>query len=408
MVIKYIIAILIIFVSVNVYGNDHYIATTGDDVLGAGTEGDPWATPTKGLAEASGGDIIHLADGVYTDHDNDNYVLWINKSGSAGNLITFRSTNKYGAVFTENSGYDHGVGFNGDVGVSMHHIRFEGIAFTGNGGNGVFNNAGADDIEFYQCKSNNNDWDGFYISGGGYTDPFRFLIDTCEIYSNGADSSGQIHGIYMKGGGDHVVKNCLFWDHTSGYAIHLYGADMTSVDIYNCTFAHQAQDPGGPLEGHIEAWCDITGTLTIRNCISFDSYVAFIEFRKSNIFNAVVIENCLMDVASLYRLYDPPPGGYPDSNVTDGLTESGNVPGVDPELTDTVGPDYDWKLISGSPCEEAGTSTGAPSVDFDGNARPRCDYFDIGAYESQLNVCPGAGSGTTGVSQPAALAGTLP
>jgi hypothetical protein len=42
----------------------------------------------------------------------------------------------------------------------------------------------------------------------------------------------------------------------------------------------------------------------------------------------------------------------------------------------------DYHLTAGSPTIGAGTSTGAPNHDFDGNARPSPDgLYDIGAYE---------------------------
>jgi hypothetical protein len=40
-----------------------------------------------------------------------------------------------------------------------------------------------------------------------------------------------------------------------------------------------------------------------------------------------------------------------------------------------------YKLTSGSPCINAGTSTGAPAKDFEGITRPQGSFVDIGAYE---------------------------
>lgn len=46
----------------------------------------------------------------------------------------------------------------------------------------------------------------------------------------------------------------------------------------------------------------------------------------------------------------------------------------------------DFTLLINSPCIDAGTSTAAPSSDFDGNARPFGLGYDIGAYEAQYKV----------------------
>ena len=63
---------------------------------------------------------------------------------------------------------------------------------------------------------------------------------------------------------------------------------------------------------------------------------------------------------------------------------SGCAPGVsdisaDPLLLDPAAGDF--HLAFGSPCIDAGTSTGAPPADFEGIARPQGGGVDIGAYE---------------------------
>ena len=58
---------------------------------------------------------------------------------------------------------------------------------------------------------------------------------------------------------------------------------------------------------------------------------------------------------------------------------SGNI-SADPQLVDPAGDDF--HLQAGSPAIDAGSSLGAPTIDFDGNPRPRPGGgFAIGAYE---------------------------
>ena len=70
---------------------------------------------------------------------------------------------------------------------------------------------------------------------------------------------------------------------------------------------------------------------------------------------------------------------YNSSQV--GTIGSGNIYGdplfIDPEF----GAAGDYHLQSGSPALNAGTSTGAPNDDLDGNGRPRSILHDIGCYE---------------------------
>jgi parallel beta-helix repeat protein len=53
-------------------GDDFYVATTGDDTLGEGTEGNPWATIQHAInqAQAANDDCIHVAAGTYNEAIN--------------------------------------------------------------------------------------------------------------------------------------------------------------------------------------------------------------------------------------------------------------------------------------------------------------------------------------------------
>jgi len=54
---------------------------------------------------------------------------------------------------------------------------------------------------------------------------------------------------------------------------------------------------------------------------------------------------------------------------------------TDPSFASVVTEDF--HLNSTSPCINVGNSTYVPSIDFEGNARPRGGYYDIGAFESE-------------------------
>jgi hypothetical protein len=60
------------------------------------------------------------------------------------------------------------------------------------------------------------------------------------------------------------------------------------------------------------------------------------------------------------------------------LNDLGGHISADPLLTD---PNEDPHLLSGSPAIDAGTCTGAPAADFEGDTRPGGTTCDIGADE---------------------------
>jgi subtilisin family serine protease len=82
-------------------------------------------------------------------------------------------------------------------------------------------------------------------------------------------------------------------------------------------------------------------------------------------------------------------GNYGGGVLTDQTGTNGNI-SADPLFVNSAANDY--RLQSHSPCIDAGTNTGAPSVDFAGNIRPidgdgnGTATADIGAYEYQLPV----------------------
>jgi len=57
---------------------------------------------------------------------------------------------------------------------------------------------------------------------------------------------------------------------------------------------------------------------------------------------------------------------------------------LNPLFVDAVNGNY--QLKTGSPCINAGTSTGAPAFDFNGTARPQGAGYDIGAYEYSITT----------------------
>src|SRR5207244_3554147 len=68
-------------------------------------------------------------------------------------------------------------------------------------------------------------------------------------------------------------------------------------------------------------------------------------------------------------------------SLQNGLTATGTV-SANPLFVNYTGTTTgDYHLQSSSPAINAGTSSNAPTTDYDGNSRPQAGAWDIGAYE---------------------------
>jgi len=89
---KNIFYILLFFVSSVLQGATYYVATTGSDVTGTGTSGNPWASLYRATQSVGGaGDIIYVALGNYTETHKCNVAVNVSITGAGiGTKITFQ------------------------------------------------------------------------------------------------------------------------------------------------------------------------------------------------------------------------------------------------------------------------------------------------------------------------------
>ncbi len=210
--------------------------------------------------------------------------------------------------------------------------------------------------------------------GLGYYDAPNPIAVECRIEGN--TTNGQGGGVSSYYGG--TFRDCLFIDNTasSGGAAYSYTDGLTFI---NCVLANNtATGSGGAIHA---CWAD---GVVVTNCTIYGnsatgsggtlhvSCPSTVAFKNSILWNA--LQGGQNEIDS---------GGYPGVSATycdiqGGWGGAGNI-ASDPSLLDPAAGDY--HLAIGSPCIDAGTASGAPAVDYEGDARPFDGLFDIGADE---------------------------
>jgi hypothetical protein len=184
---------------------------------------------------------------------------------------------------------------------------------------------------------------GVFIDGSG-------TIENCILRFNRAGLSGG--NAYLNGGG--TLRGCLIIDGRAPACGGVYCNGGGSIE--SCTIANN-QSTETNLPGGV--WCRNGGTL-----------VNTIVYANSNLVNTAV------DIHT-----DGPGWSIVYSRVPSNIVGVGNV-SVDPKFRDSAGGDF--RLLAGSPCEDAGTNLPwmLTAFDLDGNPRIQRGHADMGAFET--------------------------
>jgi len=311
----------------------------------------PGDQPTiqAGIDAAQHGDMVLVANGTYTGSGNQNLDF-------KGKAITLTSEN--GAenciIACEYSddcrGFYFHSGETSESVVSGFTIK-EGKLWGGYGA-GIYCNSSSPTITNNTITANSADYGGgIYCSS--YSSP---IITNNTITANsavGTLSPGNGGGIYCTSSSP-TITNCIITGNEALGESNAYGGGIycTSYStITNCTItgnrAYRPRHDLGGVGGGI--YCD-TSSSTVLNTILWNDNPDEID-------------------GSITVTYSDVKGGWPGE---------GNID-ADPLFVDPSSDNY--HLQASSPCIDAGTYSGAPPDDLDGN--PRDEFPDMGAYEYQ-------------------------
>nr|MBI4156194.1 DUF4082 domain-containing protein [Candidatus Woesearchaeota archaeon] len=389
-------------------GNTYYVSTTGNDITGIGSIGNPWKTIKYGYAHIASGDTLYIRGGTYDEnvdidppsgksesartiisaYPSEIVIILPTKftkdsvAGVSGSYITFRN------LIFDAGGYPAGTwnvptgGF--ALSISSSYVTFEGSTFR---------NATLSGIQFSKTIQN----------------PHHNLFLNSISYNNGR-STGRGHGIYMFG--DNNTVDGGSWYDNAGFGIHIYNSDSTTEDDNIVRNALVYGNGGGPIpgggiilsSGHrnlaynnlvydndgsgISPCCG--GTLsTVANNIIDNNRGSGVDAQGgvSTIKNNIISNN---DAAVTLWYgnggnviqYNDFSGNGQGNDVVDNTekvnTISNNIAST-PLYVDRAAKNF--RIQTGSPTIDVGTTLTEFNKDFDGKSRPQGSAWDIGAYE---------------------------
>jgi hypothetical protein len=417
-------------------GNTYYVAKNGND-NNPGTEQSPWLTITKAANTLVAGDTVYIKEGTYNEN------VLIKNSGSSGMFITFAAY-PGDSVTIDGKGlsvdiHDGLVQISGSSYINLSGLRVINSRFTGiMVGRDYETNALSSNIILEKNYVSNTAASAIFVEDGkniildgneitkaqtmeglsrqagetiSLVNVDGFEIRNNKLYQNNFESinakegssNGKIYnndisqhesaGIYVDAwsGNSHdieIFSNKVHDGRASGRGIALAienGGTLKNVKVYNNIIYNNAAT-GIDLAWYSKGTIDnisITSNTVYKNGL-IDSWGGGISADYSAATN-VIIRNNIVSKNNHYSIQSKNTNAVIDHNLIDGYiggqseAKGSDYVEGDPEFVNQANADF--HLRNTSPAIEKGSVNGVPSMDFDGNIRPRNASYDIGAFE---------------------------
>ena len=318
------------------YSTTWYVSKRGNNTRNDGLSwSQSFITITRALDEATSGDAVWVAKGIYLE--------------------------------------------NGTVEISPGISVFGGFAGTENEQskrNIVENKTTINGGEVYCCVNNSGLLDGFSVAngrgyqGGGIKN--YGIVNSCDVYNNYSHYGG---GIYSRGG---CVINCRV--HENASESDGGGIFCNSSEIINClVFDNYTNHNGAGVR--IYSGEIINSTIYANRSNRCSDGICIYQGKVTN---CISWNNGYMDIRGNLS-------GVSYSCFAGATSENHNIR-TNPLFVKTTGDMYSWDfhLQDGSPLIDAGNPEVAPEMDIEGNIRPGDDgKVCIGAFESPEEYNPG-------------------
>ena len=366
-------------------------AWTGTSSVCAAPDG-PKATIQAAINATSNGDVVFVADGVYTGSGNKN----LNYNGR---LITVRSADGPDNCIIDCQGSGRAFRFVTD---ETTESVIQGFTITNGsaslGGGFFLENAGASVLD---CVFDSNTAD---VGGAIYhIEEGDLILDNCTFTANLATGVGGVFSPFNTV----TLSDCVFLENVGSYVIGGLAVGHSEISLTNCSFF---QNDGNFLGGGIAGGVDITlvncafsgntatmgggleisGIATLINCTFGNNVGNGVE--NSSTAESTVLANCVLWGNTPAQLEgDLFTVTY--SDIQGGWSGIGNID-ADPLFVQPGS--HNLRLTFGSPCIDAGDNEAVPdgiTTDLDGLPRFVDDpdvndtgngtppIVDMGAYE---------------------------
>lgn len=367
--------------------NNYYVSTTGSDTSGSGTAASPWATIAHAATLIGPGAVVHVAAGVYTGSFN------TSASGTSTAPIKYQADTAdfSGPVNCAQVSANHGslsscvqlVGTSGSAwDNSGDYVTIQGFDITGpnigvgtsaiatNGQGTRFIGNSVHDVETGSCGSSGNAAIG--------ADGVDGVVDGNYVYNVGQAGCGTTQGIYPNSGssgGTTIIENNIVFQ-VSGFGIQSWANTGGDIIVNNTVF--------NTGDGCVVIGTDTQGQTNGNDFVANNiCYATPGGIREEGYSSAATGTNNVYEDNLFYK-------DTTNYSLQNGLVGTGTVT-ADPLFVNYTGDQTgNYHLQSNSPAIGIGTSTNAPTADFDGNTRPQSGAWDIGAYEYV-----GGGGGTS-------------
>jgi hypothetical protein len=243
------------------------------------------------------------------------------------------------------------------------------------GGGGMYNSTGSPTIKYCKFIGNLADYGGG-IKSCSYSNP---ILINCIFRDNSAGIMGG--GVYEESSSGSMLINCLVSNNYAPYGGGMYNNDSNTV-LVNCTFAWNLAQSGGGLNIGLS-------NVVATNCIFWgnsdtdgrdESAQIHVDGEAVPVIDFCCIEGWTSTLGGIGNIGDDPMFIRNPDDGGDGWGDDHTTPDIDEGANDDFG---DLRLMSGSPCVDAGDNTVVPSdaidLDDDGDVSERIP-FDLDGH----------------------------